>query len=129
MNNIKIPTNKNFGITFFFVFLILSLIFFFKNILISFFFLLISFIFLILGIKNSKILNPFNILWFKFGLILGKIVSPIIIGIIYFLVITPIGFLMKYIFLKNLLNIKKNTKINTYWKTRSEKTYRMKDQF
>ena len=129
MNNVKIPTNKNFGITFFFVFLILSLIFFFKNILISFFFLLISFIFLILGIKNSKILNPFNILWFKFGLILGKVVSPIIIGIIYFLVITPIGFLMKYIFLKNLLNIKKNTKINTYWKTRSEKTYRMKDQF
>ena len=129
MDNIKIPTNKNFGITFFFVFLILSLIFFFKNILISFFFLLISFIFLILGIKNSKILNPFNILWFKFGLILGKVVSPIIIGIIYFLVITPIGFLMKYIFLKNLLNIKKNTKINTYWKTRSEKTYRMKDQF
>jgi len=129
MDNIKIPTNKNFGITFFFVFLILSLIFFFKNIFISFFFLLISFIFLILGIKNSKILNPFNILWFKFGLILGKVVSPIIIGIIYFLVITPIGFLMKYIFLKNLLNIKKNTKINTYWKTRSEKTYRMKDQF
>tara|TARA_B100001057_G_scaffold498358_1_gene605095 strand:- start:2105 stop:2494 length:390 start_codon:yes stop_codon:yes gene_type:complete len=129
MNNINLPTNKNFGITFFFVFFILSTIFFFKKILLSIIFLIIAFSFLVLGIKNSKILNPLNIIWFKFGLLLGKIVSPIIIGIIYFIVITPIGFLMKYIFLKNLLNIKKNIKIKTYWKTRSDKIYKMKDQF
>ena len=129
MTNIKMPTNKNFGITFFFVFLLLSIFFIFKYIFLSIIFLLVSIIFLILGINNSNILHPLNKIWFKFGLLLGKIISPIVIGIIFFLVITPIGFLMKNIFLKNLLNIKKNHKTKTYWKIRNEKNYRMKDQF
>ena len=129
MTNIKIPTNKNFGVTFFFVFLLISVFFIFKYIFFSIIFLLVSIIFLILGINNSNILHPLNKIWFKFGLLLGKIVSPIVIGIIFFLVITPIGFLMKNIFLKNLLNIKKNLKTRTYWKIRNEKNYRMKDQF
>ena len=129
MTNIKIPTNKNFGVTFFFVFLLISVFFIFKYIFLSIIFLLVSIIFLILGINNSNILHPLNKIWFKFGLLLGKIVSPIVIGIIFFLVITPIGFLMKNIFLKNLLNIKKNLKTRTYWKIRNEKNYRMKDQF
>jgi len=129
MTNIKIPTNKNFGVTFFFVFLLLSIFFIFKYIFLSIIFLLVSIIFLILGINNSNILYPLNKIWFKFGLLLGKIISPIVIGIIFFLVITPIGFLMKNIFLKNLLNIKKNLKTRTYWKIRNEKNYRMKDQF
>lgn len=129
MTNIKMPTNKNFGVTFFFVFLLLSIFFIFKYIFFSIIFLLVSIIFLILGINNSNILHPLNKIWFKFGLLLGKIISPIVIGIIFFLVITPIGFLMKNIFLKNLLNIKKNHKTKTYWKIRNEKNYRMKDQF
>ena len=129
MNNLKVPSNKNFGITFFFVFLTLSIIFFFKSILFLVIFFLISLLFLILGLKNSSILTPLNKLWFKFGLLLGKIISPIIIGIIYFLVITPIGFLMKKIFLKNLLNLQKDTKTKTYWKYREEKNYNMRNQF
>ena len=84
---------------------------------------------MILGLKNSLILTPLNKLWFKFGLLLGKIVSPIIIGIIFFLVITTIGFLMKKIFSKNLLNLKKDTKTKTYWKHREEKNYNMRNQF
>ncbi len=129
MNNLKVPSNKNFGITFFFVFLILSIIFFFKSSLFVIIFFSISLLFLILGLKNSLILSPLNKLWFKFGLLLGKIVSPIIIGIIFFLVITPIGFLMKKIFSKNLLNLKKDTKTKTYWKHREEKNYNMRNQF
>ena len=129
INNIKAPSNKNFGITFFFVFLILSIIFLFKSALLFAIFFFISLIFLFLGLKNSLILSPLNKLWFKFGLLLGKIISPIIIGIIYFLVITPIGFLMKKIFSKNLLNLKKDTKTKTYWKHREEKNYNMRNQF
>ncbi len=129
MNNLKVPSNKNFGITFFFVFLILSIIFFFKSSLFVVIFFSISLLFLILGLKNSLILTPLNKLWFKFGLLLGKIVSPIIIGIIFFLVITTIGFLMKKIFSKNLLNLKKDTKTKTYWKHREEKNYNMRNQF
>ena len=129
MNNLKVPSNKNFGITFFFVFLILSIIFFFKSSLFVIIFFSISLLFLILGLKNSLILSPLNKLWFKFGLLLGKIVSPIIIGIIFFLVITTIGFLMKKIFSKNLLNLKKDTKTKTYWKHREEKNYNMRNQF
>ena len=129
INNIKVPSNKNFGITFFFVFVILSIIFLFKSTLLFAIFFFISLIFLFLGLKNYLILSPLNKLWFKFGLLLGKIVSPIIIGIIFFFVITPIGFLMKKIFSKNLLYLKKNTKSETYWKYRKEKNYNMKNQF
>ena len=82
-----------------------------------------------MGLKNSLILSPLNKLWFKFGLLLGKIVSPIIIGIIFFLVITPIGLFMKKIFSKNLFNLKKDTKTKTYWKHREEKNYNMRNQF
>ena len=59
--------------------------------------LIISLIFLILGLLNSKILTPLNKLWFKFGIFLGKIISPLIMGIIFFLVVTPIGLIMRYL--------------------------------
>ena len=83
--------------------------------------------FLILGLLNSKLLNPLNKLWFKFGILLGNLISPIIMGLVYFFVITPIAMLLK-IFNKDVLNLKKNKK-NTYWidKIKSEST--MKDQF
>ena len=69
--------------------------------------LIISLIFLVLGILNSKLLTPLNKLWMRFGLLLGRIVSPIIMGIIYFFVVTPTGLIMK-IFRKDLLSLKKN---------------------
>ena len=83
--------------------------------------------FLILGLLNSKLLNPLNKLWFKFGILLGNLISPIIMGLVYFFVITPIAMLLK-IFNKDVLNLKQNKK-NTYWidKIKSEST--MKDQF
>ena len=78
-------TNKGFGILFFFVFLIISF-YPFKNFVdVRIWSLVIAFIFLILGLLNSKILTPLNILWFKFGIVLGKIIPPIIMGILFFL--------------------------------------------
>ena len=76
---------------------------------------------------DSKLLTPLNILWFKFGLFLGKIVSPLVMGIIYFFVVTPTGLLMK-IFRKDLLNLKYNNK-NSYWIEKNELKSKMKNQF
>ena len=110
---IKLPSNRNFGIIFFIVF---ALIAFYplingNNIRLSF--LIASLIFLILGILNSKFLLPLNKIWFRFGIFLGKIISPLIMGMIFFLVVTPIGLLMK-LFGKDLLNLKYN-KDRSYW--------------
>ena len=124
---IKRSSNRSFGIVFFIVFLIIG---FWPLLDMSTYRLwpiIIAFIFLILGCINSKLLTPLNILWFKFGLFLGKIVSPLVMGIIYFFVVTPTGLLMK-IFRKDLLNLKYNNK-NSYWIEKNELKSKMKNQF
>ena len=90
--------------------------------------LIISFIFLFLALLNSKILTPLNKLWFKFGILLGKIISPIIMGIIFFLVVTPIGLLMR-LFGKDVLNLKLNKKESSYWIEKVGPKSKMKNQF
>ena len=85
------------------------------------------FYFLILGLLNSKLLTPLNKLWFKFGIILGKIISPLIMGIIFFLVVTPIGLIMR-ILGKDLLKLKYNNK-NSYWIEKNGPKSKMKNQF
>ena len=90
-------------------------------------FLIISLIFLILGLLNSKILTPFNIIWIKFGLLLGRIASPIVMGFIYFFVVTPTGVIMK-IFGKDLLGLKQSKK-DSYWIERKKSSSSMKNQF
>ena len=87
----------------------------------------IAFIFLILGILNSKILTPLNKIWFRFGLFLGKIVSPLVMGIIFFLVVTPIGLFMRIIG-KDILNLKFN-KNESYWIKKTGPKSKMKNQF
>ena len=126
-NDVKIGSNKSFGIVFFIVFLIISFYPLINQENIRVWSLIISLIFLILGLLNSKILNPLNKLWFKFGMILGRIISPIIMSIIFFLVVTPIGLIMKLL-KKDLLNLKFN-KTNTYWIEKSGPKSKMKNQF
>ena len=113
MNDVKIGSNRSFGIVFFVVFLLIGLYPLINADSIRIWSVIISLIFLILGLMNSKILNPLNKLWFKFGILLGKIISPKVMGIIFFLVVTPIGILMKLL-KKDLLNLKFNNK-ETYW--------------
>ena len=126
-NDVKIGSNKSFGIVFFIVFFLISLYPLTNQENIRVWSLIISLIFLILGLLNSKILNPLNKLWFKFGMILGRIVSPIIMSIIFFLVVTPIALIMKLL-KKDLLNLKFN-KTNTYWIEKSGPKSKMKNQF
>ncbi len=125
--NIKINSNRNFGVVFFIVFLLIAIYPIINQSEIRLWSLIISLIFLILGIFNSKILTPLNKLWFKFGLVLSKIISPIVMGIIFFLVVTPIGLFMRLL-RKDLLNLKFN-KSETYWTKKIDKNNRMNKQF
>ena len=126
-SNIKIGTNKSFGIVFFLVFSIVSVFPLLKDGNIRIWSLIIAIIFLILGLLNSKILTPLNKIWFKFGILLGSFVSPVVMGIVFFAIVTPTSLIMK-ILGKNLLNLKKGNK-KTYWIERSEIKSKMKNQF
>ena len=124
---IKLPTNRNFGLVFFVVFLIISLWPLLSHNEIRQSSLILSVIFLILGLFNSRILLPLNKLWMKFGLFLGSIVSPIIMGVIFFGVVTPIGLVMKLL-KKDLLHLKMNNE-KSYWIEKDKIISSMKDQF
>ena len=127
MDDVKIGSSRSFGIVFFIVFLIVAFYPIVNDQNIRLWSLIVSSIFLILGLINSKILIPFNKIWFKFGIFLGKIISPIIMAIIFFLVVTPIGLLMR-ILGKDLLNLKYNNN-KSYWTKKSEPKSKMKNQF
>ena len=89
--------------------------------------LAISIIFLILGLLNSSILYPLNKIWFKFGILLGNVVSPIVMGIVFYAVVTPTSIIVR-MFGKDLLNLKKNNK-KSYWIEKSPIKSKMKNQF
>jgi len=126
-SNINKSSNKSFGVVFFLFFLVIGLYPLLNNGNIKILFIIISFLFLILGLINSKILTPLNNLWFKFGIILGQIVSQIIMLIIFFIIVTPIGYILRFMN-KDVLNLKFN-KDNTYWIEKSGPKSKMKNQF
>ena len=127
MEDVKIGSNRSFGIVFFLVFLLIAFYPLLNDRSIHIWSLIISLIFLTLGIINSSILSPLNKIWFKFGILLGKIISPLVMGIIFFIVVTPIGILMK-ILKKDLLNLKYNNN-KSYWIEKNEPKSKMKNQF
>ena len=124
---IKIGSNKSFGIVFFVVFLLIAIYPLINNGELRIWSFVIAIIFLILGLINSKVLTPLNKLWFKFGLLLGKVVSPLIMGIIFFLVVTPTALIMRIIG-KDLLNLRFNNK-KSYWIEKTGPKSKMKNQF
>ena len=121
-------SNRNFGIVFFFVFLIISLWPVANDNALRIWSIFVAITFLILGLMNSKLLTPLNILWFKFGMFLGFIIAPIVMGIIFFFVITPTGLIMKTMG-KDLLNNKYDKKKVSYWLNRVKSKSTMKQQF
>ena len=128
MKNAKISSYKSFGIVFFAVFFLISFWSFRGDFdQIKIFPLIISIIFLLLGLINSKFLSPLNKLWVKFGLLLGSIIAPIIMMFIFFLVLTPISFIMKMLG-KDLMGIKYNDN-KSYWINRNKTVGTMKKQF
>ena len=127
-DSVKIPSNRSFGIVFFIVFLAISLWPLKSQEDLRLWALILSLIFLILGVLNSKILTPLNKLWIKFGIFLGNIVGPIVMGAVFFIVVTPTGLIMRLLG-KDLLKINKNESISTYWINREKKTDTMRRQF
>ena len=122
-----LPTNRNFGMVFTVVFLIISFWPLLKSGNIRYWSLIVSLIFFVLALLNSNVLTPLNKIWMKFGLILGKIVSPIVMGFIFFGVVTPTGIIMRFLG-KDLLNLKKNSN-KTYWIKKDNKNNNMRNQF
>ena len=125
--NIKISSNRSFGIVFFIFFLIVSIFPLFKDEDIRIWAVIVAIIFLILGLLNSSVLSPLNKIWFKFGILLGNFISPIIMGLVFFTVLTPTAFIVRA-FGKDLLNLKKNNK-KSYWIEKSLIKSKMKNQF
>ena len=120
--------NKSFGLLFFVVFLLIGLYPVYKGNNPNIYFLLISLPFLVLGILNSKILTPLNKAWIKLGEVLGMIIAPIIMALVYFVVLTPISLIVR-ILGKDLLKIKFNKKLASYWIDRKKNLGSMKKQF
>ena len=127
MDEIKIGSNRSFGIVFFIVFLLIALYPLSYQGDVRIWSSIVSLLFLVLGLINSKLLTPLNKIWFKFGIFLGKIISPLVMGVIFFFVVTPIGILMR-ILKKDLLNLKYNSN-KSYWIEKSGPKSKMKNQF
>tara|TARA_B100001057_G_scaffold232404_1_gene232610 strand:+ start:848 stop:1231 length:384 start_codon:yes stop_codon:yes gene_type:complete len=127
MKNKKV-NNLSFGILFFIVFLILGFYPMYKGDNPNIYFLVLSLPFIILGILNSKILTPFNMAWIKLGEILGLIIAPIVMAVVYFIVLTPISLIVRA-FGKDVLNMKIDKRSESYWINRKKNLGSMKKQF
>ena len=126
-NEIKISSNKSFGIVFAIVFFLIGLWPIIKSNDIRIWSLILSIIFLILGLMNSSILTPLNKIWFRFGIFLGNFIAPVVMGIIFFFVVTPIGLIMRLLG-RDLIKLKKNNE-NSYWIEKKDTESSMKKQF
>ena len=124
---ITLGANRSFGILFFIVFLIIGIYPLTNENPIRLWSLLVSTVFLILGLSNSRILTPFKIIWIKLGIYLGIIISPIIMGFVFFLIVTPISLIMKLL-RKDLLKLKIDKK-KSYWLEKDKIKSSMKNQF
>ena len=124
----KRSSNRSFGLVFFFVFLVIAFWPMLNSGAPNYYLILFSLIFLFLGLINSKFLTPLNNLWIKFGELLGMIIAPVVMGLVYFIILTPISFLIR-ILGKDLLNLKYSNKNETYWIKRKKNTGTMDKQF
>ena len=121
-------SNKSFGLLFFAVFLILGLWPLKNGENLNLYFIAASVGFLILGLLNSKLLSPLNKLWIKLGEILGTIIAPIVMALVYFIILTPVSLIVR-VFGKDLLGLKFAKEKDTYWIKRKKILGSMKKQF
>ena len=121
-------SNKSFGLLFFVIFLGFGLWPLKSGESFNKYLILISIIFLILVLINSKLLSPLNNIWIKFGEILGIIIAPMVMALVYFVILTPVSLIVR-IFGKDLLGLKFLKKQDTYWIERKKNLNPMKKQF
>ena len=125
---IKIKKNNNitFGILFFFFFLIIGLYPLNSDGTIRVWSVVLSLVFLIITIIKPNLFKFLNKFWIKFGLLLGKIISPIVMGLVFFFVVTPTGILIR-ILKKDVMGLKRGA--SSYWINREDKAQSMRKQF
>ena len=121
-------SNKSFGLLFFVVFLILGVWPLKNGENLNLYFITAAAVFLILGLLNSKILSPLNNSWIKLGEILGIIIAPIVMALVYFVILTPVSLIVR-IFGKDLLDLKFLKEKDSYWIKRKKSLNSMKKQF
>ena len=121
-------SNKSFGLLFFVIFLIIGLWPLKNGESLNIYFIIASVVFLILGLLNSKLLSPLNKSWIKLGEILGIIIAPIVMALVYFVILTPISIIVR-VFGKDLLGLKFLKEKETYWIKRKKSLGPMKKQF
>ena len=126
--SVKISSNRSFGFLFFIVLLAISLWPLKSQEDLRLWAFILALIFFVLGILNSKFLTPLNKLWMKFGIFLGSIISPFVMGVVFFMVVTPVGLIMRFLG-KDLLRINKSKFVSTYWISREKQNNTMKRQF
>ena len=122
------PSEKSFGVIFSIVFLILSLYPLINSEGLRIWALVVSAIFLLFAFLAPTILILPNKLWFKFGMLLGSIVAPIVMALVYFITVLPIGLIMRLLG-KDLLKLKLDKSAKSYWIERREPIGSMKNQF
>ena len=124
----KSSSDKSFGILFFIVFLIIGLwpIFFSEKI--RLWSLIISFFFLFIALSKPSILGPLNKIWIRIGYLLGKLIAPIIMSLIFFILVTPISFLVRC-FKKDLLSLSFSKEKVSYWNKRKKTIESMDKQY
>jgi len=124
----KLGSEKSFGIVFSIIFLIVALFPLLSSESIRIWSLSLSAVFFILAIFMPNMLVVLNKLWFKFGLILGSIIAPIIMALVYFTTVLPTGIIMRLLG-KDLLRTKLDINAQSYWIERREPMSSMKNQF
>ena len=123
----KKSSSKSFGYLFFGIFFALAVWVYVKNQNLNYWLIGTSVVFLVLTLIKSKLLDVLNDLWIKFGELLGKIIAPIVMSIVFFLIVTPIGLVLKIV-KKDLLKLKFNND-KSYWVEKSKTIESMDKQF
>ena len=129
-SEIELPSNKKFGFFITFIFAAAAAYFYnSENMKWSFVFVAVSFIFLVITMIRDALLLPLNKLWMRFGFLLGRIISPFVLGVIFFGLFTPIATLMR-LSGRDELRLKLSNK-SSHWISRSEliKSESFKNQF
>ena len=124
----KYSSDKSFGILFFIVFLIIGLWPLFFSEKIRLWSLIVSVSFLLIAFIKPSVLSPLNKAWIKIGHLLGKLIAPIVMLLVFFVLVTPISFLVRF-FKKDLLNLSFSKKKNSYWEKRERKIESMDKQY